>query len=259
MDSIESEGVKTSRTKSFLLTLTVEPLVLFYIIPSTMNQLITQNLFLEKSCRFTLAYNDSVCSAMSRKESSGYSDIQEYKVHQEVSEMMFVKSFVHGIIPLVLMFFAGSWSDENSKRKPCILGPIIGELIAIICLIMNVVFLNQMPILLTSLAYTLPMAMSGGWPCLFLGLYSYVTTSTSAETLTMKIGSVVTTHNIAMIVGIGLAGILLNLLGFIGAYGATFFMILSSLVYGYYIIKDRKLIIPDIEDEIHNLEKTPKN
>ncbi|KAK9871630.1 hypothetical protein WA026_013010 [Henosepilachna vigintioctopunctata] len=256
---VPAESVeKGSTMKSRLLTLTVEPLILFYILPSTMNYLVTQNLFLEKSCRVNLAYNESVCNSIMESKRSGYSKHQEEAVHQLAAQMLTMKSLMHGTIPIILMLFIGSWSDKHGKRKPCILGPIIGELVAIVCLILNAVYLYEVPVILSSLAYCLPMAISGGWPCLFLGAYSYVTTVSGESDLTARIGGVNTIQNIAMVIGLGTGGIILNLFGFIGSYSTIFFMMLSSLVYGYYIIKERKQIIPEMEEEIENLEKTPR-
>ncbi|XP_044766914.1 uncharacterized protein LOC123322897 isoform X1 [Coccinella septempunctata] len=243
--------------KLSLSSITVEPLVLIYILPSTINTLITQNLILEESCRVNLGYNQSVCDAIMQKNTSGYTEIEETSVQKLASDILFIKSLVHGVIPVIIMLFVGSWSDGEHRRRPCILGPIIGELIAVAFLIANSLFSHKLPALLTALAYSLPMAISGGLPCLFLGVYSYVATCSSEESLTMKIGGVSTIEKLAYIVGFGISGIILNLLGFIGSYTTTFFMILSSFVYGYYILRERRIIVTDMEEEFRDLKEAP--
>lgn len=52
--------------------ITVEPLLAFYIIPSVLTNLATQNLNLEKACRVNLNYDDVVCDALSRRETANY-------------------------------------------------------------------------------------------------------------------------------------------------------------------------------------------
>lgn len=82
--------------------------------------------------------------------------------------------------------------------------PIFGELIAVTCLILNSVFSHKIPALLTALAYSLPMSMSGGLPCLFLGVYSYVSTVSSEEKLTLRIGGVSIIEKVAYVIGLGM-------------------------------------------------------
>lgn len=52
--------------------ITVEPLLVAYIIPSAMSMLATQNLALEKACRINLNYSDEICDALSRRDTINY-------------------------------------------------------------------------------------------------------------------------------------------------------------------------------------------
>lgn len=52
--------------------ITVEPLLAFYIIPSILASLATQNLNLEKACRVNLAYSEDVCDALTRRDTANY-------------------------------------------------------------------------------------------------------------------------------------------------------------------------------------------
>lgn len=192
-----------------------------------------------------------------KKNTSGFTEDQELSVQELASDIIFIKTLTHGLIPILILMVAGSWSDKKKSRRPCILGPIIGELVAVTCLILNSVFSHQIPALLTALAYSLPMAISGGLPCLLLGVYSYVSTCSSEASLTLRIGGVSTIQKIAYVLGLGMSGIILNLLGFIGAYTTTFFMMFSSLIYGYYIIKERSTIVAEVEEELQELKETP--
>lgn len=51
---------------------TVEPLLACYIMPSVLSGLATQNLNLEKACRVNLQYDDEICDALTRRETSNY-------------------------------------------------------------------------------------------------------------------------------------------------------------------------------------------
>lgn len=52
--------------------ITLEPLVLCFVMPSMLLMLGTQNLNLEKACRVNLAYNASVCDSLTRRETANY-------------------------------------------------------------------------------------------------------------------------------------------------------------------------------------------
>lgn len=65
-------------------------------------------------------------------------------------------------------------------------------------------------------------------------------------------------HNFDWFQFSGVSGIILNLLGFVGVYTTTFFMIFSSFVYAYYIVKERNIIAADVEKELEELKDTPK-
>ena len=53
--------------------ITLEPLVLCFVMPSMLLMLGTQNLNLEKACRVNLGYNDTVCDALTRRDTMNYS------------------------------------------------------------------------------------------------------------------------------------------------------------------------------------------
>lgn len=52
--------------------ITVEPLVLCYIMPSVLAQLATQNLNLEKACRVNMNYGDLICDSLRDRDIGNY-------------------------------------------------------------------------------------------------------------------------------------------------------------------------------------------
>lgn len=51
---------------------TVEPLLACFVMPSMLTNLGTQNLFLEKACRVDLGFNDTVCDALTARDTANY-------------------------------------------------------------------------------------------------------------------------------------------------------------------------------------------
>lgn len=87
-------------------SITVEPSLLFCILPSTMYQSTTVNLFLEKTCRVHLSFNQSVCDALSERRISGY-ETEEAQVQDYVAQMFTISTFIQGFFPFCLILFLG--------------------------------------------------------------------------------------------------------------------------------------------------------
>ena len=129
------------RFRSIWKNITVEPLLLCYIMPSVLSTLAVQNLNLEKACRVNLAYPDTVCDALSRRQTENYTKLvnafflpillctphdlyfllkdifnfthrEEELVQQMVAGMASWKVILQSGLPCILILFWGSWSDR---------------------------------------------------------------------------------------------------------------------------------------------------
>ncbi|KAL3289020.1 hypothetical protein HHI36_003463 [Cryptolaemus montrouzieri] len=225
--------------KYIITHITVEPIVFLYILASTMNSLVTQNLSLEKACRVNLHLNESICDAMVLRNRSGYLPEDEVDVQKMVVQWAAYKAFVIGSVTVVLIVFFGSWSDRHRRRKPLILFPMYGDLIGSIGLLICSFYLRELSIEYTWLVDTISLALFGG-PCiLFLGIYSYVGGNSSEEDKTLRIGSVAIANMVGMSTGMFMSGILLNRLGFLGAYSISATCLTMAILYGRVMVKEK--------------------
>lgn len=198
----------------FALThITLEPLVFIYAVSSVLTHLSTTNLNLEKACRVHLQYNASVCDAMNQRDKFGYTENQEAEVQKVVSILAAFKSLCMGLFPSILVIFFGSWSDRHGRRKPVILVPIIGEGITCICLFLCSYFFYELPLVVNALSESIPISTTGGWFCLFVGIYSYASAISSEKNKTGRIGAFSLCMNIGITAGIFLSGFLIKLIG----------------------------------------------
>lgn len=58
--------------KSITKNITVEPLLLCYVVPCTLAALAIQNLNLDKACRINMNYGDQICDALEKREVGNY-------------------------------------------------------------------------------------------------------------------------------------------------------------------------------------------
>lgn len=87
---------------------------------------------------------------------------EEQEVQQLVASMGVWKTILQSALPAFLIMFVGSWSDRWGKRKPCMLLPIVGELLTSIGLMVCTYFY-----------YELPMEVAGFVEGLFPGNFIY--------------------------------------------------------------------------------------
>lgn len=119
--------------------ITLEPMQACFILPSMLLMLGVQNLNLEKACRVNLNYNESICNALQNQESKQY-PAEEVEIQKLVAHMTGWKIAINSAVPCLLILFFGSWSDRHGKRKPCILIPLVGQVLMAFSLLICVYF-----------------------------------------------------------------------------------------------------------------------
>ncbi|XP_025206750.1 uncharacterized protein LOC112602730 [Melanaphis sacchari] len=218
---------------------TIEPMFGCYIMTSVLTGLCTQNLNLQKACRVNLKLENSTCSALDNRNSDDYAK-EEVMVQELVADMIIWKTIVQSSIPMVLIIFIGSWSDRNHKRKPCMLIPIVGELLTSIGLLFCTYYFYEFPVEVVGLVESLPPAMTGGWMTMVMAIFSYIGDVSSVKYRTLRIGIANVFYSVAVPIGTALSGVLFRALGFYGVYIIAIVMYIFTITYGVIFIKETK-------------------
>ncbi|XP_045469355.1 uncharacterized protein LOC123677009 [Harmonia axyridis] len=232
--------------KSILKSMKILPVMFLYVISSMMSTLTTENLNLEKACLVNIGFNESICQAMVVRNSSAYTADQEIKVHKLVTSLLVYKTAIQGLIPFSLMLFLGSWSDTYKRRRPFIIIPICGDIVSSLGFIICTFFFLELPVEVAIFFEAVPVAVAGYWFCFFVGVYSYVTETSSEETRTMRIGLATVSIHVSITSGIALSGIFYRTLGFYGVYSLSVIMYVIALVYVHFVIQDQSLISEEL-------------
>lgn len=124
--------------------ITLEPMQACFILPSMLLLLGVQNLNLDKACRVNLNYNQTICDALRNQDTDKYS-AEEVEVQKLVARMTGWKIAINSAVPCLLILFFGSWSDRHGRRKPCILFPLVGQILMSFSL-MLCAYYDQTPI-----------------------------------------------------------------------------------------------------------------
>lgn len=154
--------------------ITVEPLIICWLLPFLMTYAAIENMNFEKACRELVnekGFSKDVCKLFVRKDeygikcvgnASSFSDVKvdaikdrypeiyssyesnavvvyqflcdaEDPVQEKLSIINSIRNPISSIGPLIIVLFAGPWSDKKNLRVPCMLVPYLGEAIGYLC------------------------------------------------------------------------------------------------------------------------------
>ena len=105
--------------------ITIEPVVVFYLLSIGMKEVIRSNLLLDKACLVKLGYNHTICDNLT-ETGDEESDKEFNEVQTTVSDYEKTLNLAATLPRILFALLAGSWSDENG-RKLIIAIPIFGQ------------------------------------------------------------------------------------------------------------------------------------
>jgi len=152
---------------------TVEPLLALFQVSCVLSGLTTQNLNLRKACRVNLRLDERACDGLENKNATFYAR-EEVEVQQLVADMLVWQTVVQSAVPCALVVFVGSWSDRNGRRKPCMLVPVVGELVRNAGLLLCVYYFYELRLEAAGLVESVPTSIAGGLTVLYLAAFSYI-------------------------------------------------------------------------------------
>lgn len=191
--------------------ISVEPFVLAWFLPTCLLIVAMENLNLEKACRVNLGLSHEICENMINKtthdincadvdlsvnqtSSDGLQQLvfdvcrAETESQKLLSVVFGLRSPIAAIFPLIIVLFAGGWSDKKGIRKPLVLFPILGELIGSIVLLLSSIFMDEIPMEVPAYAERVIPSLFGGQTLMLMGIYSYLTGVTTEENRTFRFG-----------------------------------------------------------------------
>jgi len=204
----------------------IELAIAIHAFSSGLHNVIRTNLLIEKTCRVNLNLTDAIC------DNINHYDKENDQVQEEVTTINLYFTFLSAFPCILMSIIIGPWSDKNG-RKPVLLIPILGHIIAQFVYIANVYFWSARA------EYNLLSAMYsvfGGTTTLLIGVYSYIADTTDTETRTSRVALLDVAIICGWTSGNFLSAVVYEHWGFYGTFGTTigllivvFFFILFCL------------------------------
>lgn len=193
---LQTKAKQPSLLRKVIGYISVEPFVLCWVLPSCILIVAMENLNLEKACRVNLGLSEEICENMINKTINAIDcsevdigvenvtannslAVEVCKAETESQKLLSVvfglRSPIAAIFPLIIVLFAGGWSDKKGIRKPLVLFPILGELIGAIILLVSSIFMNEIPMEVPAFSERVMPSVFGGQTLMLMGIYSYLT------------------------------------------------------------------------------------
>ncbi|XP_047986349.1 proton-coupled folate transporter-like isoform X2 [Leguminivora glycinivorella] len=227
--------------------ITVEPIFAGLVIGSMLSRIAIQNLNLDKTCRVKQDYGDFVCDELIERK--GNHTEQEGEIQKIISQIETWRSVIQTAVPTLLVIFMGAWSDRTGNRKFCILLPVAGEILVCLSNILSTYFFDEIPVEVTMLLESIFPAVTGGWVMMFLGVFSYISDITTAESRTFRVGLVNLCMTCGILVGTSLSGFLLKFGGYYGVFIITGILNLAIATYGCIYLKKNTKPDHDVDEK----------
>ncbi|XP_061398011.1 uncharacterized protein LOC133333733, partial [Musca vetustissima] len=143
------------------------------------------------------------------------------------------------IVPLIVMLFAGGWSDRYNKRKACMIIPIIGDCIMFVFQLVSAIFFDKIPMEFGAYNEQIVPSLFGGSTLLFMAVDSYMTISTPEADRVFRFGIYSIFISTINLIGSPISGTLFKYLG----YTRSFIFALSFEIFGllYVIFRIKEL------------------
>lgn len=236
--SNEWRDLKTcDKVRYIVNNITIEPVIALYIIPNALESITTSNLKLEKACLVNLNYPEDVCEKLMARNDIGNLTAEDDRVLEIVTAMNSWVTGLHSLLPLILLFFIGSWSDRNRRRKPCLLMPLVGEFLSILGLILCT-YCTRWPMEVNGLIEGVFPSLTGGWMVMTVALYSYIADITTEDQRTLRLGVVNMFVSLGLPFGTFFSGYLYQTTGYYGVFTTVMVLYLSGILYGAFRVKE---------------------
>ena len=199
----------------------------------TTSNVVRDNLILDKVCLLDMKYSKQACYNLTHglQTEKNISDT----VQNKAANLEMVDGILVALPAIIFSLFVGAWSDANG-RKAVLVVPFIGNILSFILYIGNYYWfdINPLHLLWGSVA-----GATGGYVCLNIGLYGYVSDVTSDENRTMRLSILNGVFSAGYVLGTSLGGKLYHIYGsYYLNFGISIGFGIAGMFYAIFITRE---------------------
>ncbi|KAG6461335.1 hypothetical protein O3G_MSEX012560 [Manduca sexta] len=171
----------------------------FYMMAYMITNVIEQTFYVYQTCRVNHGHSSEICYNI-----SDYKEINQ-EVQATVSTFHQWNGIASHVVPLLLAFFLGSYSDKRG-RKFILLAGLIGKLYFSVMITVNT--MNEWPVEYVIYTAVLPSALTGSDLAIFAGCFAYIADVSSVKNRTLRVGILDVVYLSTMPLGVAIGNVL---------------------------------------------------
>ncbi|CAK1588674.1 unnamed protein product [Parnassius mnemosyne] len=171
----------------------------FYMLAFMITSVIEQTFYVFKACTINHGYSEEICHNI-----SSYKEINN-EVQVTVSTFHQWNGIASHIVPLLLAFFIGSYSDKRG-RKAILLAGLLGKLYFSIVITLNTIKAWPLEYVIYTAAF--PSALTGADLSIFAGCFAYISDASSLKNRTLRVGILDVVYLSTMPTGVAIGNLL---------------------------------------------------
>ncbi|XP_032527478.1 lysosomal proton-coupled steroid conjugate and bile acid symporter SLC46A3 isoform X2 [Danaus plexippus] len=180
---------------------TIEPVMFFYMMAYMITNVIEQTFYVFRACTVDHGYSEEICYNINK-----YEDINK-EVQVTVSTFHQWNGIAGHVVPLLLAFFLGSYSDKRG-RKVVLLAGLLGKLYFSIMITVNTV--KPWPLSYVIYTAAFPSALTGADLAIFAGCFAYISDVSSINNRTLRVGILDVVYLSTMPTGVAIGNLIYN-------------------------------------------------
>ena len=208
-------SVAKRKIQYFLTNITLEPVMLFYGVIRSIDQVTQNQLIIDKTCINDFTFGDDVCNNLLEDANS----VANTDVQNEVAQFKVYESIVDHVFPVICSFFLGSWSDTFG-RKWLLYAYFFFCMVHTSGLMLNSAFMSW-PKEYLLFSVNLPVALSGGHITFSMGIASFITDISTPEQRTFRLASVYFVESLGGPLGTKIGAYLWEAGGYLCVFGTS--------------------------------------
>uniref|UniRef100_A0A0A9ZJG9 Solute carrier family 46 member 3 n=3 Tax=Lygus hesperus TaxID=30085 RepID=A0A0A9ZJG9_LYGHE len=180
----------------------IEPMMFLYMFGFMITSVIEDAFFVYKACRVDSGYPEEICRNISQPI---YNDIKN-EVQVKVSTFYQWNNIAYHIVPIMLSFYLGAWSDQVGRKLPILVG-IAGN-VYYSSMIVVISLMETWPLDTVIWLASFPCALTGSSLTVFMATFSYLADTTTTEERTLRTTLVEVAYLLPMPLGVALGSYL---------------------------------------------------
>ncbi|ODM98083.1 Solute carrier family 46 member 3, partial [Orchesella cincta] len=232
-DSHQPEDISCGE---LLKSITIEPMMFAHMFGMSCTSVILQNLYIQRICRISLNYTDTVCDDLADNPEI------EHHIDELASKFVMYRSFIEAGFPIIVSLFLGPWTDIHGCKWPMIL-PMFGYFLSAMSYVMFSFVDGAPPEAL--LVSSIPVAACGGLVSIVMSAFSFTSKSTTVDSRSFRVAMVEASWFLGGPLGTLSGGVIYKYGGFTTVFIVSASLFLIAFLYGYIVIKEE---LPEIED-----------